>query len=72
MMIQNIYLIYWGIKNNEERNAAMLITSLSEQEQANKVNEELDESRDNAEKNKTFFQNMNITSNVNDIQQRAT
>ena len=72
MMIQNIYLIYRGIKNNEERNAAMLITSLSEQEQANKVNEELDESRDNAEKNKTFFQNMNITSNVNDIQQRAT
>ena len=29
MMIQNIYLIYRGIKNNEERNAAMLITSLS-------------------------------------------
>ena len=72
MMIQNIYLIYRGIKNNEERNAAMLITSLSEQEQANKVNEELSESRDNDEKNKTFFQIMNITSNLNDIQQRAT
>ena len=52
-MIQNIYLIYRGIKNNEEINAAMIITSLSEQEQPNKVNKELDESRYNAEKN--FF-----------------
>ena len=53
-MIQNIYLIYRGIKNNEEINAAMIITSLSEQEQPNKVNKELDESRYNAEK-KLFF-----------------
>ena len=50
----------------------MLITNISENEQAKKLNKELDYSRDNVEKNQYFLQNMNTPSEINDIQPRAT
>ena len=50
----------------------MLLTSMSEHEQSKKLNKELDDSRDNAEKNQPFLQNMNIPSDLYDIQPIAT
>ena len=50
----------------------MIIESTSEHRQARKVNKELEDSRDNAENNQPFLQNMNIPFDLNDIQPRAT
>ena len=49
----------------------MLLTSMSVQEEANKVNEELEDSQDNGENNQPFLQKMIIPSDLNDIQPRA-
>ena len=38
-MFHEIYRMYSDINNKEERNAAMLLTNMSEHEEANKVNE---------------------------------
>ena len=38
LMFHKIYCMYSYIKNKEEINAAMLITSMSEHKEANKVN----------------------------------
>ena len=38
-MVQNIYRMYHNINNKEERDYAMLITSMSEQEEAKNLNE---------------------------------
>ena len=45
---------------------------MSEQEESNKVNKELEDSRDNDENNQNFLQKMIIPSDINDIQPRAT
>ena len=45
---------------------------MSGQEESNKVNKELEDSRDNDENNQTFLQKMIIPSDINDIQPRAT
>ena len=37
-MFHNIYQIYSDIKNKEERNSYMILTSMSEHEESNKVN----------------------------------
>ena len=50
----------------------MLITSMSENIQANKQNKKVEQSRDKAEKNQPFLLNMNIPSDLNDIQPRST
>ena len=50
----------------------MLITSVSEHEQVNKLHKELDDSWDNTENNQPFLQNMNAYFDLNYIQRRAT
>ena len=65
------YLYYVSnIKNKQERNSDTILTRMSEHEQANKRNKELDDSRDNAENNQMFLQKMNIPSDLNYIQPR--
>ena len=64
--------IYSDIKNKEERNYAIVLTSMSEHKESNKGNKELEYSRDNDEKNQLFLQNMIIPSDINDIQPRDT
>ena len=64
--------MYSDIKNKEERNDALLLTSMSEHEEANKFNEELEDSRDNDDNNQPILQKMIIPSDLNDIQPRAT
>ena len=64
--------MYSDIKNKEERNAVMLLTRMSEQEEANKVNKELKDSRDNDDNNQPISQKMIIPSDLNNIQSRAT
>ena len=49
-------------------NSSVILTSMSEHEQSNKVNKELEDSQDNDEYNQPFLQNMNIPSDLNDIQ----
>ena len=72
MMFQHIYIVYRNINNKEEINAYMLLISISNHEQATKLNKECDDSWDNAENNQPFMQNMNIPSDLNDIQPRST
>ena len=38
LMPHNIYRMYSDIKNKEERNSAMILTSISENEESKKVN----------------------------------
>ena len=57
-MFHNIYRVYNGINNKEERNSAMLITIMSEYEEGNKSNEELKDSRDNDDKNQLILKNV--------------
>ena len=71
-MFHKIYRMYSDIKNNEERNAAVLLTSMSEHEEANKVNKELEDSCDNDDNNQPILQKMFIPSNLNDNQLKPT
>ena len=50
----------------------MLLTSISEHEEANKVNKELKDSRDNDDNNLSILQKMIIPSELNYIQPIAT
>ena len=50
----------------------MLLTIMSEHEESNKVNEELDFFQDNDENNQPFLKTMIIPSDLNDIQPRDT
>ena len=50
----------------------MLLTSMSEYKEANKVNEELEDSRDKDNENQHILQKMTIPSDLNDIKPRAT
>ena len=50
----------------------MVLISMSEHEEANKVTEELKDSCDNDENNQPFLQKMTIPSDLNDIQPRST
>ena len=54
-MLHKIYLMYSDINNKEERNVAMLLTSMSEHEEANKVNKELKDSGDNDDNNQPIL-----------------
>ena len=54
-MFHRIYRVYSGIKNKEERNTAMILTSMSEHEEEYKVNEELEESLDNDNNNQPIL-----------------
>ena len=71
-MFHNIYIKYSATKNKEEINADMLLTSMSKPEEAKKLNEELEDSRDNDDKNQPILQKNIIPSDLNDIQPRAT
>ena len=53
-------------------NAAMLLTIMSVQEEAKKINEELEDSRDNDNDNQPIFQKYIIPSDINYIQPRDT
>ena len=64
--------IYSDIKKKEEVNSAMLLTSMSEHEESNKVNEELEHSRDNDDNNQPILKRMIIPSDLNDIKPRST
>ena len=48
LMLQNIYLMNFYIEKKEEMNAAMLLASISEHGKSNKVNKDLEASRNNA------------------------
>ena len=50
----------------------MIIASMLEHKQANKVNKKLEHSRDKAEKNQPFLKKMNIPSDLKWIQPIAT
>ena len=60
------------IKNKEEINTAILLTSILEHEEANKVKEELEDSRDKDDNNQPILQKMIIPSDINYIQPRDT
>ena len=71
-MLHKIHLMYGDINNKEEINAAIILTRISEQEESNKVNEELKDSRDNDDNNQHILQKIIIPSDINDIQLRTT
>ena len=54
-MLHKTYHMYGDTKNKEQRNSTMLITSMSEHEEANKFNEELEDSRDNDDSNQPIL-----------------
>ena len=64
-MFHNIYHMYSDIKNKEEINAALLITSMSDHEDINKVSEKKENSHDNH--HRTI-----VPSDLHHIQPRAT
>ena len=45
-MFHNIYYMYIGIENKEKRNSTILLTNMSEHEETNKFNKELEDSRE--------------------------
>ena len=55
-MFHKIYRMYSAIKNKEEINADMVLSSMSAHEESNKVNKELEYSCDNDENNQSFLQ----------------
>ena len=55
-MFHKIYGMYSDINNRAENNTDMLLTSMSEYKEANKVNEELEESCDNYDNNQPILQ----------------
>ena len=71
-MLHKTYHMYGDTMNKEQRNSTMLITSMSEHEEAKKVNEELEDSRDNDDGNQPILQKMIIPSDLNYIQPRFT
>ena len=71
-MFYKTYHMYGDTKNKEQRNYALLITSMSENKESNKVNEELKYSRDNDDGNQPILKKKIIPSDLNDIQPRAT
>ena len=71
-MLHKTYHMYGDTKNKEQINSAMLITSMSEHKEANKLNEELEDSRDNDDVNQPILQKIIIPSDINDIQPRST
>ena len=70
-VLQKMYLVYCSIKNKEEGNDNMLLKSMPYHKQAKKVNKKLKESEDKTKKS-TFPEKVNIPSDLNDIQPRAT
>ena len=54
-MFQKIYIMYLDKNNKEERNSAMLLSSISEHEQAKKVNKNIEVSRYKDENNQPFL-----------------
>ena len=56
-MLYRIYCMYSYIKNKEEINSDVVLTIMSEHEEPNKGNEELEDSSDNDEKNQPFLKN---------------
>ena len=72
LMFHKIYWVYSDIKNKEEKNASMILTSMSEHEESKKVNEELEDSCGKDDKNWPIFQKIIVPSDINDIQPRAT
>ena len=71
-MFHKIYRMYSDIKNKEERNAPILLTSISKHKVSNKVNEELEDSCDNDDNNQPILQELIIPSDINGIQKIAT
>ena len=55
-MLHKTYHMCGDTKNKEQGTSAMLITSMSEHEEANKLNEELEDSRDNDDVNQRILQ----------------
>ena len=50
----------------------MLLTSMSEHKESNKLNEETEDSCDNDDKNQPILKKMIVPPDINDIQPRAT
>ena len=71
LMFHRIYCIYSDIKKKEDINSSMLLTSMSEHEEANKFNEELKDSRDKDDNNQPILQKTIIPYDLNCIQLRA-
>ena len=72
LIFHKIYCMYIDINNKEEINAAMLLTSMSEHKESNKLNEETEDSCDNDDKNQPILKKMIVPPDINDIQPRAT
>ena len=71
-MFHNIYRMYIDFNNKEEGNSFMLLTSMSEHKESNKVDKELKDSHDNYDNNQLILQKIIIPYDLNDIQPRAT
>ena len=66
-MFHKIQRMYSDIKNKEERNSAILLTSMSEQEENNRINKELKDSKYNDEKTNLSYKKRIILSDINQI-----
>ena len=55
MIFQNMYIMYCNINNKDERSSDVILTSMSEHEQSNILNKEIDDSQDNAKNNQPFL-----------------
>ena len=64
--------MYSNINNKEEINSDILLTSMSEHEESEKVNEELKDSCDNDDNNQPILQKMIIPYDIKDIQPIST
>ena len=72
LIFQNIYLIYHNIKNKEQSDYLMLLTSTSENIEANKQNDKVEGSQVKMDKNQNFRQNMSTPSDLSNVQPRST
>ena len=70
-IFHKIYLMYSDIKNKEEQNTAMLLTSMSLHKESNIVNKELENSCNHYDNNQPILQKNIIPSDLNDIQPRS-
>ena len=71
-MFHKIYHMYSDIKNKEETNVALLLTSISDHRDINEVSETTLNSHDNHQNEFTFQVRMIVQTNLHHIQPRAT
>ena len=71
-MFHKIYHMYSYINNKEETNAALLLTSMSDHEDINKVSETTVKSHENHNNKYIFKGRMLVPPNLHQFQPRAT